>query len=80
MNLAVQRGLLSSSPLSSLPSDPAKYLEKETFQSREDENIRVKLPFVDRDLCIGCGICENKCPVQGQAAIRVSPTGVNDAL
>jgi NAD-dependent dihydropyrimidine dehydrogenase PreA subunit len=25
-----------------------------------------------RDRCIGCGICEFKCPVNGQAAVRVS--------
>ena len=31
----------------------------------------VKLPVVNRDLCIGCGICEYKCPVNGEAAIRV---------
>lgn len=31
----------------------------------------VKLPWVDADQCIGCGTCENKCPVGGDAAIRV---------
>jgi ferredoxin len=25
------------------------------------------------DRCNGCGVCENKCPVQGQAAIVVTP-------
>ncbi len=33
----------------------------------------VKLPFVVEELCIGCGICENKCPVNGPAGIRVLP-------
>ena len=31
----------------------------------------IKLPKVLRDRCIGCGICEYKCPLQGEAAIRV---------
>jgi ferredoxin len=28
-------------------------------------------PVVDRERCIGCGICEYKCPLPGPAAIRV---------
>ncbi len=35
------------------------------------KKVLVKLPKVDPDRCIGCGICENKCPVGGEAAIRV---------
>lgn len=33
----------------------------------------VRRPFVLEDRCNGCGVCENKCPVQGQAAIVVTP-------
>jgi ferredoxin len=29
------------------------------------------LPSVFRERCIGCGICEYKCPLNGDAAIRV---------
>ena len=28
-------------------------------------------PYVKEQLCTGCGICENKCPVEGEPAIRV---------
>jgi formate hydrogenlyase subunit 6/NADH:ubiquinone oxidoreductase subunit I len=28
-------------------------------------------PVVDAARCIGCGACENHCPVEGVAAIRV---------
>jgi len=31
----------------------------------------IRVPQVDRSKCIGCGVCENKCPVIGEAAIRV---------
>mgnify|MGYP001126538717 CR=1 FL=1 len=28
-------------------------------------------PVVDQERCIGCGLCEYRCPAQGEAAIRV---------
>jgi ferredoxin len=31
----------------------------------------VQVPHVDSGKCIGCGICEFKCPLNGEAAIRV---------
>ncbi len=35
----------------------------------------VKFPYVNEELCIGCGICENKCPVVGKAGIFVTSSG-----
>lgn len=32
----------------------------------------LKLPRVDAELCIGCGICETKCPFEDMAAIRIT--------
>ncbi len=32
----------------------------------------VKQPYVVDDLCIGCGICETKCPLPGRSAIIVT--------
>lgn len=31
----------------------------------------IQAPVVRHERCIGCGLCENKCPIQGEAAIRV---------
>ncbi|KAF0112346.1 MAG: (4Fe-4S)-binding protein [Chloroflexi bacterium] len=46
-------------------------LESGSFSDLEGRELEVQLPIVDREKCIGCGICENKCPVTGEAAIRV---------
>jgi len=46
-------------------------LDKGQFTLPDGSQVEVLLPVVDRETCIGCGNCENKCPVQGDAAIRV---------
>lgn len=52
---------------------PAKAIELERIevQNGDGEWVTLQRPQVIRDLCIGCGICEYKCPTEGQAAIRV---------
>ena len=34
--------------------------------------IRLQQPYIDPHQCIGCGVCEHECPVQGRRAVRVS--------
>jgi len=42
---------------------------------RDGRNVRLQRPVVDPVRCVGCGICENRCPVGEEAAIRVSSVG-----
>jgi polyferredoxin len=37
-----------------------------------DIRVRLQQPYVDPHRCIGCGVCEHECPVQGRRAIRVT--------
>jgi ferredoxin len=53
----------------------AVWLEKATVKNRRGDEINVQQPVVDLKLCIGCGICEAKCPVKGRPAIYVTNTG-----
>jgi ferredoxin-type protein NapF len=39
-----------------------------------------KRPVVKEEKCTGCGICENKCPVDGEAAIIVHSSGAQKKL
>lgn len=41
-----------------------------------DGTIKTPLaPFINTELCIGCGICENKCPVVDEPAVYVTSVG-----
>jgi Pyruvate/2-oxoacid:ferredoxin oxidoreductase delta subunit len=50
-------------------------LEEQMVTNSHGETTTVLLPTVIADLCIGCGICEQQCPLDGEAAIRVYPVG-----
>lgn len=53
-----------------LPDKAIRITQTEIIRA-EGRSITVLQPHVDRQLCIGCGICEYMCPVSGDAAIRV---------
>ena len=61
------------------PEKAIKFEVKEVLLP--DDTVRmVKYPYVVRELCIGCGICENKCPVRGLPAIRAIAAGESRSL
>ncbi len=53
----------------------AIWFEEVRARGRHGESMALKQPHVDLELCIGCGICEAKCPVLGRPAITVSNVG-----
>jgi len=58
------------------PTEPkAIQLARIAVQLPNDEVAHVDRPVIDVDRCVGCGICEARCPVVDQPAIRVSSIG-----
>jgi polyferredoxin/formate hydrogenlyase subunit 6/NADH:ubiquinone oxidoreductase subunit I len=58
------------------PTSPkAIYLNDAIVPGPDDRPLSVQLPHVDLKKCVGCGICEFKCPVKGRPAIRVIAAG-----
>jgi len=63
------------------PTSPkAIYLKKDVVSRPSGEQLDVQLPYVDLKRCVGCGICENKCPVRGLPAIRTIAAGESRSL
>ena len=58
------------------PTDPkAIWLEPVTVRRQDGKTVQLQRPHVDPARCVGCGICENRCPAGAHAAIRVSSVG-----
>jgi formate hydrogenlyase subunit 6/NADH:ubiquinone oxidoreductase subunit I len=58
------------------PTSPkAIYLVKDIVDTADGKKLEVQLPFVNLQRCVGCGICENRCPVRGLPAIRTISAG-----
>ena len=58
------------------PTDPkAIWLEEVAETGRDGAPVRLQRPRVEPSRCVGCGICENRCPVGEEAAIRVYAVG-----
>ncbi len=63
------------------PTSPkAIYFKNDAITRPGGQPIPVQLPFIDLTRCIGCGICENKCPVRGKPAIRTLSAGESRSL
>ena len=59
------------------PDKAIKLEQVEVMTSKGRKLIRQ--PVVDLKLCIGCGICEYKCPLHDQPAIIVTRLGESRA-
>jgi ferredoxin len=58
------------------PTSPkAVFLREEVTHDRQGKEIMVKRPYIDPNLCTGCGACEYACPVTDKAAIYVTSVG-----
>jgi polyferredoxin/formate hydrogenlyase subunit 6/NADH:ubiquinone oxidoreductase subunit I len=52
-------------------SDKAIKFHETQVLNPEGKVVTIKQPYVIESLCIGCGICENKCPLEGKAGVLV---------
>lgn len=51
--------------------DKAIKFKEATIINVKGNAITLKQPYIINNLCIGCGICEKMCPIDGESAIRV---------
>lgn len=58
------------------PTSPkAIFFKEEEVVRRDGSRVVLKRPHVDLEQCIGCGVCEARCPVFDRAAVRVTSVG-----
>jgi formate hydrogenlyase subunit 6/NADH:ubiquinone oxidoreductase subunit I len=51
-----------------VPNKAIKVLEQKNANGKW-----MRRPLVDRNACVGCAICENKCPARPERAVTVRP-------
>ena len=61
------------------PVKAIRLREEEVYSVNSGTMIKVQRPYVDEKLCIGCGICETRCPLSDRSAIVVSCRGESRA-
>jgi MauM/NapG family ferredoxin protein len=57
------------------PEKSIKFWDVEVMEQETNRIITVKRPYVVTDTCIGCGICETKCPLKDEPGVRVTARG-----
>jgi len=56
-------------------SDKAIKLRLVKVFAPDGKLVTLKQPYLVPDKCIGCGICEYKCPLPGEAGVRITSEG-----
>ncbi len=63
------------------PTSPkAIWFETVEVRLRDGASKKLKRPYIDPNICIGCGICETKCPIHDRAAVRITSIGETRSL
>jgi len=53
----------------------AIWVEDIEVTNESGQKVLVQQPHVDPELCVGCGICQNKCPIKDRSGIYVTSVG-----
>ena len=56
-------------------SPKAIYYVEQEFTTVAGRKLRVSMPYMDPERCIGCGVCEFNCVVQDLPAVRTTSVG-----
>jgi polyferredoxin len=54
-----------------LPEKAIRFRDIELIHPVSKRRVIAKRPYIVWSLCIGCGICETKCPTDGKAGVRM---------